>query len=189
MARRQAGFTLTELLVAMLLLLTLLGVALPLLASATRHSREVEERTALQAEVRWAIEQLVRDLRQAYTGEDRPALESVGPSEIVFLSPDRAEPFHLRRVAYRALGGRLERAIAVSADTDGAPWDIPPLPAWTPVLDSIVDPVLFEYEDAAGVATTDAAAVRTVVVRVVVATGSDRPSLVYRTRVTVRSTV
>lgn len=184
----ERGFTLIELLVAMAVLGIMLATAMPLLASAVRRSSDVEQRIAIQAEVRPAIEQLGRDLRQAYTGDATPPVETLSASQITFLSPDRNEPFHLRRVSYRVSGGVLERATAVSTDTDGSPWVIPGLPAWSPVVRSVVDPAVFTYLDESGAATTNAALVRTVGVRLVVsAARTSSTNLTYQSSVNLRA--
>ena len=189
MIRREQGFTLTEMLVAMSLFGVLAAAGSLLLSSSIRHSSEVQERVLLQTEVRGAVEGVVRDLRQAYTGDDTSALESIGPSEITFLSPDRAEPFHLRRISYRVTGDELQRAIAVSTNTDGPPWVIPALENWTTQAARLVEPNVFTYQDETGAATADPAAVRTVVITVVAATRTapDR-RLTYQTVVHLRAT-
>ena len=187
-ARAEHGFTLTELLAAMVVLGALLAVAYPLFASTIRHSGDVQERTVLQAEARGAAEALVRELRQAHTDEETRPLEAIAASQISFLSPDNAEPPRLRRIAYQMSGDRLERAVAVSTNTDGPPWMFPPLGGWAPRLGSIADPAVFTYQDATGAATSDPAAVRTITVTLVVAprTSSERP-LTYRTSVELRT--
>ncbi len=126
--RTDDGFTLIELLTAMTVFAIVLGIFSMVLSSSIRHSGEIEESGALQAEARSAITSLSQDLRQMYDGDDNTLttpLESISSTQITFVSPDRAQPFHLRRISYRLLAGKLERATLTSTDTDGSPWVIP----------------------------------------------------------------
>jgi prepilin-type N-terminal cleavage/methylation domain-containing protein len=187
--RREDGFTLMEMLVAMALLGVLFAALALAVGSAIRHSSEVEEESTLQTETRAAIDRFAQDLRQAYTGEEDVApIESIGSTQITFLSPDRATPFHLRRVSYRLSSGVFERAEAVSTDTDGAPWSIPALGGWAKQVGSVVNTTVFTYLDEGGLPTNDPAAVRTVNVTLTVATpASPNRQSTYQTSVTVRS--
>lgn len=188
-ASRRGGFTVIELLVAMVFIGMLFAAASMLFTSALRHNDEVMEESTIQTEVRAAIDTLAGELRQAYTGDDLVApIESIGSTGLTFLSPDRASPFHLRRISYRVTDGTLERAVAASSNTDGPPWSIPALGEWTPVVRSVSNATLFAYLDEAGVATTDPAAVRTVAVAVSVRpTTSGGRDFTYQTSVTLRT--
>ena len=89
--------------------------------------------------------------RRAIAGDTSLARISTATStQLTFLSPDRAQPMRLRRIAYQVTGGQLQRAIATSTNT-AAPWTIPTLSAWSaPLVRSIVTtgtPV-FRYYDA-----------------------------------------
>jgi prepilin-type N-terminal cleavage/methylation domain-containing protein len=188
-ARDERGFTIIELVVAMTLLVTVVGVAYPLLGSAIRHSSDIEERSVLQGEARSAVDRLTNELRQGYTGDVTPPIETLTPAQITFLSPDRATPFHLRRISYRISGGVLERATAVSTDTDGPPWNLPVADTWKRMVGSVQNPAVFTYLDAAGLTTTSAAAVRTVGVTLLVAARtSPGRMLTYQTSVKLRAT-
>jgi prepilin-type N-terminal cleavage/methylation domain-containing protein len=187
--RRQDGFTLIELLVSMVVFGILVSIAFPLLGSAIRHEAEVQERSALQNELRWSVERLAREVRQAYPGDtDAKFALPLDADELTFYSPDTSQPFRLRRISYRLSGGRLERAETVSTDNDGAPWTFPAPGPWTPVLDSITNSAVFTYEDDSGAATTDPLQVRTVGLQLVLATTTApaRP-VTFRTTVEVRT--
>jgi prepilin-type N-terminal cleavage/methylation domain-containing protein len=187
---REGGFTLTEMLVTMTFLGVLFAAFALVVGSGLRHSKQVEESSTLQTEVRAAIDHLARDLRQAYTGDDAAfPIESISGTQITFLSPDRAEPFHLRRISYRLQNGELQRAEAVSSDTDGPPWSIPALGSWSTQAGSIRNSTLFTYLDEDGAATATASDVRTINMTVAVATLAEpaRQST-YQTSVTLRTT-
>jgi prepilin-type N-terminal cleavage/methylation domain-containing protein len=190
--RREAGFTLPELLVSMTVVGILLAVAAMAISSAIRHSDEVEDQAVIQAEVRGALEQFSQDVRQAYSGDQAVfPIESISPTQITLLSPDRQVPFHLRRVSYRVNGGQLQRARATSTDTDGAPWVIPSLSAWARLAGPVSTAAPFTYyrEDGTQLTTfTNPALVKTVKVRLDVATNS-APGRVfkYETSVSVRA--
>ena len=159
-------------------------------SSAIRNGSEVQEQAVLQTEVRAAVDSLVADLRQATIAGDTTLsrISTATGTQITFLSPDRAQPMHLRQISYRVTGGQLQRAFATSATT-AAPWSIPSLGAWSRRAGSIVTtgiPV-FSYFDASGASTSVAANVRTIRIRVVVATAtSSSRQFVYDTRVTLR---
>ena len=95
---------------------------------------------------------------------------------------------HLRRISYQVTGGQLQRALATSTNT-AAPWSIPALSAWSTVARSIVTtgtPV-FTYFDATGPRRRVAANVRTVRIRVTVATPTTPTrQFTYETRVALR---
>ncbi|MCC6223489.1 MAG: prepilin-type N-terminal cleavage/methylation domain-containing protein [Thermoleophilia bacterium] len=188
-ASRRGGFTLIELLVSMVFIGMLVAAASMLFTSALRHNDEVMEESTIQTEVRAAIDTLAGELRQAYTGDDLVApIESIGSTGLTFLSPDRASPFHLRRISYRVTDGTLERAVAVSSDTDGPPWSVPALGEWAPVVRSVSNTTLFAYLDESGAATTDPAAVHTVAITVSVRpTTSGGREFTYQTSVTLRT--
>jgi prepilin-type N-terminal cleavage/methylation domain-containing protein len=189
-APRERGFTLIEMLVTIVFVGVLFAAFALVVGSGLRHGKQVEEESTLQTEVRGAIDRLSADLRQAYTGEDGViAIESISPTQITFLSPDRSTPFRLRRISYRLQNGTLQRALAVSSDTDGPPWVIPGLSGWANEAGSIVNSSLFTYLDAAGAATNDPAEVRTINVTVVVATvAQPTRQSTYETSVTLRAT-
>jgi Tfp pilus assembly protein PilW len=159
--------------VTMLVMGLLIAVFSLVFSSALRHSDEIEEHSTIQTEARAALDRFTQDFRQAYTGDDTWAIESISASQVTFLSPDRSTPFHLRRISYRVNAGKLERALAVSTDTDGAPWSFPALGPWSTQVGSIVGSSGFTYFDEDGVAVlTDEAAVRTVNLKLITATAS-----------------
>ena len=141
--------------------------------------------------MRGTVERLAQDLRQAYSGVDDSApIESISATQIQFLSPDRQQPFHLRRLAYRASGTSFQSAQAISTDTDGAPWEIPALGPWNTQFGSLVGTNVFTYLDENGVATAVPAQVRTVVIEVTVATSiSPNRQYTYKTSVTLRADI
>jgi prepilin-type N-terminal cleavage/methylation domain-containing protein len=190
---RQDGFTLSEMLTSMVVLGALLALASTILASAIRHSDEVEDQSVMQAELRGAIEQFGSDLRQTYSGDETAfPIESISPTQITFLSPDRSVPFHLRRITYRVSAGRFERRTTTSTDTDGAPWTFPgTTPPWLKQAERITNTSPFRYFDANGseiTVMTNPSSVQTVRVRLTAATNSDpgRP-YTYETSVTMRA--
>lgn len=188
--RREDGFTLIELIEAMALLSVLIALAAVVLTSIVRQGTEVQEQSVLQTEVRAGVDRIAQDLRQAYSDAGSPAIETALDTNLQFLSPDRAEPFHMRRIAYQVSAGRLERALATSTNTDGPPWSFPGLGSWEPQsAAAFVNPVVFRYFDSAGLETTVRADVRSVGVRVV----AELPTtpgrqFTYETTVTVRPT-
>jgi prepilin-type N-terminal cleavage/methylation domain-containing protein len=185
--RSQTGVTLMELIVT-LALMAILGAGMTAAVQMTSHwSTELQDDAVSQNEIRASFERLVQDLRQAYVGDGSPPIEFMGANDITFLSPDRATPFHLRRISYRLVGGRLERAMATSTDTDGAPWAIPALGPWRKQIGGVANSTLFVYRDEAGNPTTSLTDVRTVDVTLrVKSTNTATQRLTYKTSVSIR---
>lgn len=188
--RRDDGFTVVELVEAMALLGILTATVAIVLTSMVRQSDDVREQNLLQTELRPAVDRLAQDLRQAYGGDGVVPVVSMSATGLMFLSPDRADPFHLRRIAYRVSGGVLERSLETSTDTDGPPWNFGPSGGWEQQSEArIVNTDVFTYYDAAGAVTAVAADVRKVAVKLVAeAPTTPGRSVTYATTVTVRPT-
>ena len=186
-ARREEGFSLIELLVASVLLGILAAAFAFVLGSTVTHSAATQDASVAQHEARSAVERFAADLRQAYTGDDAAyPIEVTNGTSVQFLSPDRAAPFHLRRVSYRLTAGRFERSQGISSDTDGPPWNIGVAGGWTKLVGGVTTAAPFSYFDASGNATTNPLAVRTVRLQMTVRT-KGRRTTTYGTYVTVRS--
>ena len=187
--RMQGGFTLIETLVTMAVLGIVMGAFGQMLLTSTKTSNRVEEQAALQNEVRVAVDRLTTDLRQATNTNGTSAVESLGPTDLTFVSPDRMTPFHLRRITYRLVNGELERSVATSTDTDGWPWVWPVTPApFYPEVGSVTSTSLFTAVDGNGLTTTDPATVRSVRVALTVSPVQQQGgSASYSALVTIRT--
>jgi Tfp pilus assembly protein PilW len=188
-ARGQGGFSIIELLIGFIFIGLLFGLFGTVVVSALRHGDEIDEGTTLQVEARAAVDTMAAELRQAYTGDDAVApVEAIGGTTITFLSPDREQPFHLRRISYRLQSGVLQRAQAKSSDTDGYPWSIPSLGGWHSQVGSVVNSTVFTFYDSTGAVTATASAVETVAITVTVATKtSPNRKYTYKTSVSLRT--
>jgi prepilin-type N-terminal cleavage/methylation domain-containing protein len=155
--RHAAGFTVAEMLVA----LAVIGITIPALAifvsTSYIHSSRTIGQSALQAEGRAAVDTLVADLRQAYYGDAVTSpIVSMSTTALTFYTPDRSQPFRLRKVAYQLSSGNLQRAFVTSTDTDGAPWQgLATLGPWRTQLKNVTSTAIFSYQDIDGVAITD----------------------------------
>jgi type II secretory pathway component PulJ len=193
--RDERGFKLIELLITLVMMSALFVVFSQLFTATVKHSHEVQEETTLQTEVRGVVDQLAEDLRSATNGDTTTVpLESMGASSIQFLSPDRVSPYHMRRIAYRLNGHKLERAVTMSTNTGAPPWTglawtTPPSTAWVSKLTSVQNTNLFTYLDANGTATTTAANVRSVTINLSLSTSTSQGrQFNYSTSATLRST-
>lgn len=188
--RSESGFTIVEMLSAMTVFSIVLASFSMFMSTAIRHSGEIEESGNLQLEARSAITTVSGDLRQVYDGDSNlltSPIESISSTQVTFLSPDRAQPFHLRRVSYRLSGGQFQRAFATSSDTDGAPWSIPALSSYRKVVGSVVNAAPFAYKKADGTTAATPIDVKTINVTLILATKtSPTRQYTYKTSVTVR---
>jgi prepilin-type N-terminal cleavage/methylation domain-containing protein len=170
MMRSERGFTVTELLIAMVVMAIVLMGFTQLLMTSSKTSNRVTEQAMLQNEVRVAVDRLTTDVRSATNANGTTPIESLSSTALTFVSPDRGTPFHLRRISYRFGGGVLDRSITYSTDTDGWPWVWPATSGmWVEQLGSITNAAVFAYYDANGAQTTDPNAVRSIRVSVTVA--------------------
>jgi type II secretory pathway component PulJ len=188
--RREDGYSLSEMLAAMGLLGVLFAAFALTMGTTLRVSGEVETNTIVQSEVRAAIDTLAADLRQAYSsGPGLAPIESMSASAIQFTTPDRQQPFHLRRIGYQVSSGNLQRRLSISTDTDGAPWTMSPAAItsapWITQAGSLTSTAVFTYYNASGATTTTPSAVRTVGIRATVATQTS-PTRVYTYQTSVK---
>jgi prepilin-type N-terminal cleavage/methylation domain-containing protein len=193
--REERGTTLTEMMAVLAILGLVVGAFITVYAATIRHSSRVEDENVLQTEVRSVVDTLAQEVRQAWTHEDDTALPNpivtANATQLTFLSPDRANPYHLRTISYRVNAGRLERALAVSTDTDGWPWAMPALGAWAPRVASVVaNPgglAVFRYQRQDGTTATTAAQVRSVIITVSLKSKTSTAPVTYSTRATLRA--
>lgn len=191
--REPAGFALPEMLTSIAVLGILFAVFAGVMSTTITHSTREETAALLQAESRAAMERFASELRQAYSGDGTWPIQNVNPTTntILFLSPDRREPFHLRQIEWRLSSGSLQRRSVTSTDTDGPPWALPSIggATWTTEVRSVQNTTVFQFLDGAepAAATTVADNVRRVVVTVVIATtGHGSRTYTYTTSVTPR---
>jgi Tfp pilus assembly protein PilW len=186
--RRDDGVTVMEMLVSAALLATVCGSLGAMLTTTSHWSTNVKEQSAQQGEVRAALDALTQDLRQATTGGAGSAVEAVAPTEFTFDSPDRATPFHLRRISYRLAAGELQRSVTTSTNTDGPPWTFAPTGPWVTQATLIGNTTPFAFYDEANAPTTVAADVRSVSVTLQVRPEQGAARLTtYTTNVTLRT--
>jgi prepilin-type N-terminal cleavage/methylation domain-containing protein len=161
--RGDAGFTIVEVMVATTLLGIVLLIVYGTLNSGVRHAADAEARVQIEADVRGVADTFVRDVRQAYTGDlTLNRIDSMTATSITFYSPDRATPYHIRKISYRLTGVNLERSVTTSTDADGAPWTFGATGPYAVVLKDVRSTTVFTYRDHDGAITTDAAEVATV---------------------------
>ena len=184
----EQGFTLIELVISMVLIGIIFAIFSITMGATIRTSSEVQENSVLQGEVRATVDAMAKDLRQAYTGNGNPGIEKMLPAEIQFLSPDRATPFHLRRINYKLQSGKIRRASSVSTNTGSAPWTFPAsLSAFQDQFGSVVNTTVFRYYDAAGVAATQTSDIASVSITITVANpASPSRQFTYATSVAMR---
>lgn len=183
------GYTLIEVMVATSILGIVLLLVYGALGSGVQQAADVEARNQVQSEVRVVADAFVRDFRQAYTGHaSLGRVQSIGPTQVTFYSPDRATPFHVRKISYQLVGTTLQRSVTTSTDTDGFPWVFGTTGPYVTVLDGLRNTTVFTFRDTAGLPTTVAANVAVVQLDLTVDHNPARPpgALSYSTSVALR---
>lgn len=189
--RQEDGYTLTELLASMFILTVGVLVAWSAMMTTTvKSAGRAQQLADLQTEVRAAVNTLAADLRQAQCEDTTTLPVSTSTStQVTFYSPDRLTPYHLRQVSYRLSSGQLQRAIATSTNTDGPPWTLPALGAFSTLVSGITNNSIFTYKTAANVATTTPSQVASANVNLVIAPpiGVGGKGATYQTNIALRS--
>ncbi|HEY4349272.1 MAG TPA: prepilin-type N-terminal cleavage/methylation domain-containing protein [Gaiellaceae bacterium] len=205
MARRlkqEDGFTLVELLVTMLILGFVFTTFSLVVSSTVTHSAVITKESVLQTQLRSAVNQMTKDLREASV----PSLAATSPfvtaagtmstTSITFYAPDSTytavapTTYHLREICYQLSAGNFQRASAISSNTGGPAWTIPALGAFETQLGGVLNTAVFTYYDGSNppVLTTSAAAVRTVVVTLTVEAPGTPGQYTYSGSATLRET-
>jgi type II secretory pathway component PulJ len=177
--RDEDGFSLTEVAVTCALLMVLLIPMLRFFESSVSGAVDLQTSTQQHADARVTMDQLVRELRQAYTGDPALSPVTVTAQALTVYSPDTSTPFHLRRIDYRLQANRLQRAVAVSTGTSGAPWAFGPTGPWVPVMDARVADAF--------TAVTVGAAIRRVDIALTGLNARNRADRPFRTSVELRN--
>lgn len=175
------GFTLIELIVAMVVLILVFGAFSYLVSSAINDSSTITNDSVLQAEARSTLDELTNQLREAYpltssatspfvtTGSTMPA--SPTPSNpLTFYAPAETDSagaptaFNMEEVSFELNGSNLQKAIATSTNAETptqAGWTMPALGSYGTEVTNVTAFSL-TYDNSSGAATTNPASVSTV---------------------------
>lgn len=195
--REPAGYSVPEMLVSVAVLSIFFALFATVMSTTMTQSSQEQAATVLQSDARAAMERFARELRQAHSGDGTWPIQSVTPATntILFLSPDRLAPFHLRQIEWRLSSGELQRRSITSTDTNGPPWVWPgeiTAAAWATEARSIRNTTIFQFLDGAepAAATTVPANVRRVVITLEVSSARQaNRKFTYTTSVTPRVSV
>lgn len=130
--RSDTGFTLAEMLVVIVLLGVILAAAYMLMGTATGIANQIEAQTVAAEEGRVVLDQLSRELRQAYEiNENEGAFLVAQPREVVFYT-DVERDGRPDKVRYRVVEDKIYRSQS-SATTDMPPYTFTAFTADAPV--------------------------------------------------------
>ncbi len=183
------GFTLTEMLVTMMVLGILFTMFAAVISSAVRSASESEDSAVQQSEVRAAVERFERELRGAYSGvAGTYPVSAFSGTAITFQSPDKVTPFHLREISYQLVSGKLQRRARTTTDTDGAPWSWGAWSAWHDLVSNVRNASIFLAVTSSGASTTTATAVKRVTITLTVSTTvNSTRTFTYKSNATLRN--
>jgi type II secretory pathway pseudopilin PulG len=167
--QHQDGLTLVEMMVSVAILMLVLVPTLMSLRSSERSTNDLRTATEVRAQVRFAMDTLVRDFRQAQTADSSLApVVSVSGTTLTFYSPDRSTPFRLRKITYTINGALLTRSVTVSTNSGAPPWTFGTTTPASEFAFSLKPGSLFVAKNAAGAVTTTPADVRRLDVTLIV---------------------
>jgi len=160
--RSEEGFTLIEMTATIAVLSILVAMFATLLTVTVTRSGRQQEQSTLQTEMRAAVDSFASDLRQALCNNQTPPITTATATQIVFTTPDRQTPYHLRQVSYQVTGGTLQRQSVSSTNTGGPPWTLPALS--TGPVETLVGSITnaspyFTYRDASDAVTSTLASI------------------------------
>lgn len=198
--RREDGFTLVELAVAMPIMLVVMGGLVIMLTTISHWSGQTQELTTLQTEARSAVNTLENGIRGAFIGDGTSPIVTATATSITFYTPDEyattvngstESSFHLQKVSYNVTGGMLQRQFMTSTNTypTAPPWTWPgSMGPWTTVIGqsgSITNSTVFTYYTAAGAEAApptpltfpiaDPSGVRAVGIKLTLSSGGSQP--------------
>jgi prepilin-type N-terminal cleavage/methylation domain-containing protein len=184
----ERGFTLPELVISMAILGIVMTMFSQMLTSSSNTGQTLETAASLQSETRAAISTLTRDFRAATTAGPVNPVESISPTAFTFDAPDRATPFHMRRISYRYVNGEIDRSEIDSTNTNTYPWTYPASPTvvWIKQAEDVTNPSPFVFYDDTGAITTDPNAVRSMRINLTVQNAKNNTST-YTALITIRS--
>jgi prepilin-type N-terminal cleavage/methylation domain-containing protein len=200
--RREAGFTLIEMLVTMFIIGIVFAAFGLVISTTVHHVALITNEDVVQHEARTALGQLTEDLREATvssaasTSPFVTAAGAMSPTSITFYAPDSTyttgDPtdYHLREISYQISGGNLQRTSVVSSNLAGPPWTIPSLGSWVTLVPGVVNSTVFTYYDGSTPPqpTTNPAAVRTVVATITLTVPDTTHQFSYSDSATLRET-
>jgi Tfp pilus assembly protein PilV len=201
--RREDGFSLFELLVAMPLMLIVIGGLTLMLTTITHWSSHTQAEASLQTESRSAVSVLEDDIRGAFIGDGSSPIISATATSITFYTPDQypttvagsvESSFHLMKTTYQVTGGTLQRQFQTSTNTyptaPAVAWAFGAMSPWNTLIGgsgagSITNTNVFTYYTQAGVQTVpptpltfpiaDPSGVRAVGIKLTMSTGGSQP--------------
>jgi len=195
--RQESGFTITELLVAMPVLLVMLAGLTTAFVQLNRSNDRTQEQTVLQSEARAALATLETDIRQAFVGDGSNPIVTATATSVTLETPDRyptvvtgsiVNSFHLRKITYSVTAKTLQTQSMTSTNTfpTAPPWTWPgSMGAWKRMAGQITNTDIFSYYTDQGVQASpptalsfpisDTTGITAVGVKLTITTGGPNP--------------
>jgi type II secretory pathway pseudopilin PulG len=148
--RDESGFMLIELLTATILMTVLISAFSALAVVLVNRNGTITQQAVLATEARTALDSMASEIRGATCNNLTAPVTTATTTQLVFYTPDRAQPYHLQQITYNLSGGSLTRQLAKSTNTGGPPWTMgSALPAQK-VARLATNTTVFRYYDSTG---------------------------------------
>jgi prepilin-type N-terminal cleavage/methylation domain-containing protein len=142
--RSEDGFSLIELLAAMLLLGVLVGAFAGIFTMVQQRDNTLQGQSVLATQARPMVDAMATELESAMcNGTTQPVTTAKG-TQLSFTAPDRQQPYHLQQISYTLSNGVLTRQVAISTNTGGPPWTMGPA-VTTGTVPSVTNAVAFDF--------------------------------------------
>jgi type II secretory pathway component PulJ len=148
--RDESGFMLVELMTATILMTVLVTAFSALAVVLVNRNGTITEQGVLATQSRTTLDTMANEIRGATCNNLTAPVTTATATQLVFYTPDRAQPYHLQQITYNLASGSLTRQVAQSTNTGGPPWTMgSALPA-EKVARLATNTTVFHYYDSTG---------------------------------------
>src|SRR5581483_2148486 len=120
--RSEDGFLLLDLLTAMILVTVVVAAFAGIFTTVERRDTALQKQAVLASAARPMLDTMAAELQSAICNGTTQPITTASGTQVVFTTPDRKQPYHLRQISYSLASGVFSRQVALSTNTGGPPW-------------------------------------------------------------------